>query len=72
MEQEFQKALTAAIAPLNDKITALEAEVKRLGDEPLFKAGVKITELNVDKDGNPEMGNAGMLAAQRKKTAGRK
>ena len=72
MEQDFQKALTAAIAPLQDKITALETELKRIGEEPLFKAGIRITELNVDKDGKPELGNAGMLAAQRNKTAGRK
>ena len=71
MEQEFQKALDAKIGPLNDKITALETEVKRLGDEPLFKAGFYLAELKVDKDGKPELGNAGMVAAQRKKAAGK-
>jgi len=72
MEQEFQKALNAAIAPLNDKITALETEIKRLGDEPLYKSGYRLTELIADKDGKTELGNAGMLDAQRKKTSGRK
>lgn len=72
MEQEFQKALNGALMPLNEKITALEAEVKRLGDEPLYKSGFKLTEMFVDKEGKPELGNAGMLDAQRKKTSGRK
>lgn len=67
MEQEFQKALNAAIAPLQDKIVALEAEVKKLGDEPLYKAGILLNPLNVDATGKPEMGNAAAHAAIRKK-----
>jgi len=72
MEQDFQKALDAAIAPLQLQITALAAEVQRIGDEPLLKAGIYLKELQIDKDGKPELGNAGMIAAQRKVTAGRK
>jgi hypothetical protein len=72
MEQDFQKALDSAIAPLRTEIDALKAEVQRLGDEPLYKAGVYLKELKVDKDGKPELGNAGMMAEQRKRTAGKK
>jgi hypothetical protein len=72
MEQDFQKALDAAIAPLQLQITALAAEVQRIGDEPLLKAGIYLKELQIDKEGKPELGNAGALAEQRKKTAGRK
>jgi hypothetical protein len=67
MEQEFQKALTAAIAPLNDRIATLEAEVKKLGDEPLYKAGIVISPLTTNQAGEPEMGNAAAHAAIRKK-----
>ena len=71
MEQDFQKALNDAIAPLRTEIDALKAEVQKIGDEPLLKAGIYLKELKVDKDGKPEMGNAGMIAEQRKKTAGK-
>jgi len=67
MEQEFQKALNAAIAPLQDKITTLEAEVKRLGDEPLYKSGLMIDVLHVDDENKPVMGNAAAHAMVRKK-----
>jgi hypothetical protein len=72
MEQDFKKALDAAIAPLQLQLTALAAEVQKIGDEPLLKAGIYLKELQIDKDGKPELGNAGMLAAQRSKTAGKK
>ncbi len=72
MEQDFQKALDAAIAPLRTEIDLLKAEVQKIGDEPLLKAGIYLKELQVDKDGQPEKGNAGMIAEQRKKTAGKK
>jgi len=67
MEQDFQKALDAAISPLRAELDLLKAEVQKIGDEPLFKAGYRLTELTVDHEGKPEMGNAGALAAQRKK-----
>ena len=67
MEQEFQKALDAKIAPLQLQITALEAEIKKLGDEPLYKSGILLNPLTVKQDGTPEMGNAAAHAAIRKK-----
>ena len=67
MEQDFQKALNDAIAPLQLQINALATELQRIGDEPLFKAGYKLTELQITKDGEVEMGNAAAHAAIRKK-----
>ena len=71
MEQDFQKALNDAIAPLRSELDLLKAEVQKIGDEPLLKAGIYLKELQIDKDGKPEKGNAGMIAEQRKKTAGK-
>lgn len=71
MEQEFQKALDARIAPLQQQIDVLKADLQKLGDEPLYKAGLYLRELKVENDGKPELGNAGMLAEQRKKSAGK-
>ena len=67
MEQDFQKALNDAISPLQLQINALATEVQRIGDEPLFKAGYKLTELQFDQENKPEMGNAAAHAAIRKK-----
>jgi hypothetical protein len=67
MEQEFQKALDAKIAPLQEQIDFLKAEVQKLGDEPLYKSGILLNPLTTDAEGKPEMGNAAALAAQRKK-----
>ena len=66
MEQDFQKALTDAVAPLQAQINALTEQVQKLGDEPLYKSGLLITKIK--EDGTPEMGNAGALASQRKKS----
>ena len=69
MEQDFQKALTDAVAPLQAQINALTEQVQKLGDEPLYKSGLMITKIK--EDGTMEMGNAGALAAQRKKSQGK-
>ena len=69
MEQDFQKALTDAVVPLQAQINALTEQVQKLGDEPLFKSGLMITKIK--EDGTPELGNAGALAAQRKKSQGK-
>jgi hypothetical protein len=66
MEQDFQKALTDAVAPLQAQINALTSQVQKLGDEPLYKSGLMITKIT--EEGTPEMSNAGALAAQRKKS----
>ena len=71
MEQDFQKALNDVIGPLRTEIDLLKAEVEKIGNEPLYKAGVYLRELKVENDGKPELGNAGMLAEQRKKSAGK-
>ena len=70
MEQDFQKALAAAVAPLQAQITILAQEVQKIGDQPLYKSGVLFETLQTDKDGKPEMGNAGAQAAMRKKSQG--
>jgi hypothetical protein len=72
MEQDFQKALDAAVAPLQLQITALAVEVKKLGDEPLYKSGLLLETLQVNAEGKPEMGNAAAHAAMRKKQQGGK
>ena len=72
MEQDFQKALDTAIAPLRAEIDLLKAEIQKIGDEPLLKAGIYLKELRTEDNGKPELGNAGALAAQRKQTAGKK
>ena len=65
MEQDFQKALTDAVAPLQAQINALTEQVQKLGDEPLYKSGLLLTQIK--EDGTMQMTNAGALAAQRKK-----
>ena len=72
MEQDFQKALDTAIAPLRAEIDLIKAEIQKIGDEPLLKAGIYLKELRTEENGKPELGNAGALAAQRNKTAGKK
>jgi hypothetical protein len=64
--EEFQKALTNALGPMQAQINSLTEQVQKLGDEPLYKSGLMITKIK--EDGTPEMGNAGALASQRKKS----
>ncbi len=69
MEQDFQKALDAAISPLKGEIETLKkaladtnAKLEAYGEEPMQKAGIRIFPLNVDHEGKPIMGNAGAIA----------
>ena len=72
MEQDFQKALDAAVAPLQLQINALATEVKKLGDEPLYKSGLLLETMKIKEDGTPELGNAGAHAAMKKRQQGGK
>jgi hypothetical protein len=70
MEQDFQKAITAAVAPLTTEIETLKKANKELsdkleawGNETIVKSGIYM--LNVDqKTGNPVLTNAGAVAQQ--------
>lgn len=69
MEQDFQKALTAAIAPITTEIDALKKANKDLAEklesyatETIQKSGIYL--LNVDHKGQPVLTNAGAIAAQ--------
>ena len=74
MEQDFQKALDAAVAPLQLQINALAEQVKNIGDEPMFKAGLMLQTLTTDTTGKEVLGNAGAMAKIRRQReeAGRK
>jgi len=65
MEQDFQKALDAALAPIHQQIAELNRKLEEYGDQPITKAVVLVQ--NVDHDGKPVLGNAGALAEMSKK-----
>lgn len=73
MEQDFQKALDAAISPLKAEIEALKkantdlaAKVDSYGNEAITKAGIVLSALPTKADGTPVLGNAGAMAAAMK------
>jgi hypothetical protein len=73
MEQDFKKALDAALAPVLAEIDTLKkanvelaAKLEEYAESPVTKAGIILTQLNVDHQGNPILGNAGAMAAATK------
>jgi hypothetical protein len=62
MEQDFQKALDAAVAPLQLQLNALAGQVQQLGDQPMFKSGLYLQTLTSDQNGSEVLGNAGALS----------
>jgi hypothetical protein len=73
MEQDFKKALDAAIEPLQKQITDLNAKLEAFGDETLTKSGPLVyIEQTVDHEGKPIMGNAGALHQATKTAQGAK
>lgn len=65
MEQDFQKALDAALAPIHQQIADLTKKLEEYGDQPITKAVVLVQ--NVDHEGKPVLGNAGALAEMAQK-----
>jgi len=73
MEQDFKKALDTALAPVLAEIETLKkanvdlsAKLEEYAESPVTKAGLILTQLNVDREGNPVLGNAGAMAAATK------
>ena len=69
MEQDFKKALDAAIAPLTAELTTLKkanedlaAKLESYAAETIQKSGIYM--LNVDRNGTPRLTNAGAVALQ--------
>jgi len=73
MEQDFKKALDAALAPMQKQITDLNAKLEAFGDETLTKSGpIVVIEQTVDHEGKPVLGNAGALHQVTKQRQGAK
>lgn len=65
MEQDFQKALDAALTPIRTELDEVKKALEGYANDPIVKSGLRLQlfPLNVDNDGKPILGNAGAMAA---------